>query len=36
MKKKDADADPSWTLESELTPGRLKKLAVKVPPCEAS
>jgi bifunctional non-homologous end joining protein LigD len=36
MKKKDADADPSWTLKSDLTPQRLKKLALKVPPCETS
>lgn len=36
MKKKDAYADPSWTLESDLTPQRLRKLTVKVPPCEAS
>lgn len=36
MKKKDAHADPSWTLESDLTPQRLKKLSVKIPPCETS
>lgn len=36
MKKKDAYADSSWTLVSDLTPRRLKKLAVTVPPCETS
>jgi len=36
MKKKDEHADPSWTVKSELTPKRLKGLAVKIPPCETS
>ena len=36
MKKKDDHADPAWTLRSELTPTRLKALAVKSPPCETS
>jgi len=36
MKKKDAQADSSWRLESELTPQRLTTLAVRVPPCETS
>ena len=36
MKKKDEYADPSWTLESDLTPQRLKRLMVKTPPCETS
>lgn len=35
MKKKDAHANPSWRLESDLTPQRLKRLAVKAPSCEA-
>jgi len=36
MKKRDGYTDPSWTLKSDLTPQRLKELAVKVPPCETS
>ena len=36
MKKRDQYADPGWTLRSELTPTRLKTLAVKIPPCETS
>jgi len=36
MKKKDGHADPAFTLKSELTPERLKALAVKIPPCETS
>jgi bifunctional non-homologous end joining protein LigD len=36
MKKKDEHAVSSWTLKTELTPKRLKELAVKVPPCETS
>jgi DNA ligase D-like protein (predicted 3'-phosphoesterase) len=35
MKRKDAAADPSWRLTSELTPRKLKQLRVKRPPCEA-
>jgi bifunctional non-homologous end joining protein LigD len=34
MKKKDAYAMPDFTLETELTPARLKKLKERVPPCE--
>ena len=36
MKKKDEHADSSWTIKTELTPKRLKELAVKIPPCETS
>ncbi len=36
IKKKDESADPSWRLERELTPRRLKALAVRTPPCEVS
>jgi bifunctional non-homologous end joining protein LigD len=36
MKRKDRAADPSWTLKTELTPARLKKLAARTPPCETS
>ncbi len=36
MKKKDEHADPAWELETELTPARLRRLAVKTPPCETS
>ena len=36
MKRKDEYADPSWTLKSDLTPQRLKRLVVKTPPCETS
>ncbi len=36
MKKKDEHADPSWTLKSDLTPQRLKRLVVKAPHCETS
>jgi hypothetical protein len=36
MKKKDEYADASWTLKSDLTPQRLKELAIKEPPCETS
>ncbi len=34
MKKKDAYARPDFTLKTELTPARLKKLKERVPPCE--
>ncbi len=34
MKKKDAYAKPDFTLKTELTPARLKKLKERVPPCE--
>jgi bifunctional non-homologous end joining protein LigD len=34
MKKKDAYATPDFTLKTELTPSRLKKLKERVPPCE--
>ncbi len=36
MKKKDDYADPAWRLKSDLTPQRLKRLAVRIPPCETS
>lgn len=36
MKKKDAHANPSWRLKSDLTPQRLQKLGVRPPPCETS
>ena len=36
IKKQDAYADPSWRLESELSPRRLKQLQVKIPPCESA
>ena len=36
MKRKDEHVDASWTLRSDLTPGRLKGLVVKTPPCETS
>jgi bifunctional non-homologous end joining protein LigD len=36
IKMKDDHADPSWTPKTDLTPQRLKELAVKVPPCETS
>lgn len=34
MKKKDAHADPHWKLETALTSQKLKKLKVKIPPCD--
>ena len=34
MKRKDAYATPGFTLKTELTPSRLKKLKERVPPCE--
>jgi bifunctional non-homologous end joining protein LigD len=36
MKKKDEEADPSWSLRTELTPERLKGLPVRTPPCETA
>lgn len=36
MKKRDEHTDPSWTLKTELTPRRLKGLAVRTPPCETA
>jgi bifunctional non-homologous end joining protein LigD len=36
VKKADEHARPGWTLETELTPARLRKLEEKIPPCEAS
>jgi len=36
MKRKDEHADPAWALKTELTPKRLKELAARTPPCEAS
>jgi len=36
IKKKDEHADPNWKTASELTPERLKRLKVKVPPCASA
>jgi bifunctional non-homologous end joining protein LigD len=36
IKKKDEWADPSWTLETELTPRRRRALRERTPPCETS
>ncbi len=36
IKKKDEQADPSWMLQTELTPRRLQALAERIPPCETS
>ena len=36
IKKQDEHADPSWMLETALTPEKRKQLNVKVPPCEAA
>ena len=34
MKKKDAHADPRWKVKTALTPQKLKRLKVKIPPCD--
>ena len=34
IKRRDAYADASWHLKSELTGRRLKRLSVRIPPCE--
>jgi len=34
MKRKDHYANPNWTLETSLTPQKLKSLKVKIPPCD--
>jgi bifunctional non-homologous end joining protein LigD len=36
IKKNDADADPTWRLESALTPEKRRTLKVRTPPCETS
>jgi bifunctional non-homologous end joining protein LigD len=36
VKKADARADPSWRLATELTPGRLRALRSRTPPCEST
>ena len=36
IKQKDVYADPSWKLQTELTPERLKKLVENIPPCETA
>lgn len=36
MKKKDAHADPSWKLESALTPKKRRSLKERTPPCATS
>jgi hypothetical protein len=32
IKKRDEHAEPSWTIPRALTPGKLRRLKVKVPP----
>ncbi len=34
MKKKDRHADSDWTLKGEFTPDRLKRLAMRIHPCD--
>lgn len=36
IKRKDAHAAPGFTLKSELTPARIKRLATSVPPCDTA
>jgi bifunctional non-homologous end joining protein LigD len=36
IKQKDEYAKPSWKLQTELTPERLKKLMKKIPSCETA
>lgn len=36
IKKGDGHADPSWRLETELTPRRLRALRRRTPPCESA
>jgi bifunctional non-homologous end joining protein LigD len=36
IKKRDAWADPSWRLQTELTPRRRRALPVRMPSCEPS
>jgi bifunctional non-homologous end joining protein LigD len=36
IKKADEHADPTWRLASELTPGRLRTLRERTPPCESA
>jgi bifunctional non-homologous end joining protein LigD len=36
LKRKDEHADPRFRLETALTPERLRRLRVKVPPCESA
>jgi len=36
MKARDDSADAGWTLESALTPQRVRRLRVRVPPCAVS
>lgn len=36
MKRRDAEADPAWRLETELTPKRLGALRVRTPPCDTA
>lgn len=35
IKRRDEHADPGWTLRSELTPERLRRLSVRLPPCDS-
>jgi DNA ligase D-like protein (predicted 3'-phosphoesterase) len=36
IKKQDAWAEPSWRLQTELTPRRRRALRVRTPPCQTS
>jgi len=36
IKKNDTDADPTWRLESALTPDKRRSLKVRTPPCQTS
>lgn len=36
MKKRDADADPHFTLTSALTPAKRRQLKETIPPCDTS
>jgi bifunctional non-homologous end joining protein LigD len=36
VKKADEHADPSWRLDTELTPGRLRVLRRRTPSCESA
>ena len=34
MKRKDAHADPTWKIETALTPQKLQRLPIRIPPCD--
>jgi len=36
IKRKDGRAEAGWKLKSELTPARLRRLAMNTPPCETA